>query len=121
MKIRIRGNSIRLRLTQSEVKQFEETGEILDKIQFGTQELIYGLSIFNGSQAEVSYQPNIILVKVPEKEGNHWAATDQVGIEYSLKLNGDSDLKILIEKDFQCLKVRSGGEDADTFPNPEAG
>ena len=37
MKIRIQGNSIRFRLSQSEVAKFHETGRIADSISFGAQ------------------------------------------------------------------------------------
>ena len=35
MKLRIRGNSIRLRLSQQDVKVFGEKGRVEDSIQFG--------------------------------------------------------------------------------------
>ena len=35
MKLRINGNSIRLRLTQSEVAEFAETGKLEERIEFG--------------------------------------------------------------------------------------
>jgi len=44
----------------------------------------------------------------------NWLETDQTGIEAAT-----SSLRILIEKDFQCLH-RASAEDADGFPNPLA-
>jgi len=35
MKLRIRGNSLRLRLLRGEVQQFGETGRVTETIQFG--------------------------------------------------------------------------------------
>ncbi|MEQ1764007.1 MAG: hypothetical protein ABL984_12795, partial [Pyrinomonadaceae bacterium] len=35
MKLRIRGNSVRLRLTQSEVDQLSRTGKISESVEFG--------------------------------------------------------------------------------------
>ncbi|WP_375587860.1 DUF7009 family protein [Flagellimonas aurea] len=41
MKIRIKGNSIRFRLTQSEVKQLSETGSIIETTEFGPSKFQY--------------------------------------------------------------------------------
>lgn len=37
MKLRIRGRSIRCRLTKSEIDRFEETGVIADAVEFGDE------------------------------------------------------------------------------------
>ncbi len=123
MKLRIRGNSIRLRLTQSEVNQFLNQGSISDSIQFGLEpenELKYQLKIAICDHLQANYDQHQITVLVPEQQGLVWANTQEVSMEH-LSTNGqDEQLKILVEKDFQCLVVRSGGEDQDTFPNPHA-
>lgn len=120
MKIRIRGNSLRLRLTQSEVKQFKDTGEIMNLSHFGTGHLVYGLKLYEGDQLESLYQQNQIIVNVPKEQGLHWASSEEVGMDNHQASDENSGMKILVEKDFQCLKTRPGGEDDDTFPNPDA-
>lgn len=122
MKIRIRGNSVRLRLTQSEVNSFNNTGKIIDSIQFSVDpanNLYYALEKADIDQLSTSYTHNQIKVLVPMNMAKHWAESQEVGMEASVQLSSDKILKILVEKDFQCLTARPG-EDDDTFPNPNA-
>jgi len=124
VKIRIRGNSIRLRLTQSEVEEFNSKGMVQDSIQFNPSSadtLIYSLEKADCHELKAIYASDINHVKVymPIESGTQWAESEQVGMENEIHLNGDKQLKILVEKDFQCLKARPG-EDDDTFPNPDA-
>ncbi len=113
MKLRIRDNSIRLRLTQSEVQLFHESGKVAATIHFGDNQLVYALEKADCQALSASYNQNKICILVPTAMANTWATTEQVGMET------DGDLKILVEKDFQCL-VDRGEDDTDTFPNPNA-
>ena len=120
MKIRIRGNSIRLRLQRTEVSLFARTNRVEDKIQFGSNsEIVYSL---NGSataqDVDAALQSNEIRVTVPLKYGVKWATSDQVTMESSKALGGDSTLRIIVEKDFQCLSPRSEEDESDMYPNP---
>ncbi|TAF32177.1 MAG: hypothetical protein EAZ57_09710 [Cytophagales bacterium] len=114
MKLRIKGDSIRLRLTQSEVKALEQNEIVSETTHFATQNLVYKLGGSNSvSEIYVDFAEGILLVLVPAQLLNSWASSDQVGIENKAR-------KILIEKDFQCLTPRAPDEDLDTFPNPNA-
>ncbi|MCU0345456.1 MAG: hypothetical protein MUC59_00845 [Saprospiraceae bacterium] len=124
MKIRISGNSLRLRLSQSEVKTFFEVGEVIDGISFGTSPnatLLYVLKRSQDAEVKATYIHNAITVNVPADIGDTWANSEQeIGIEVTAKTpgkNGDS-LRILIEKDFKCLANRAGEDESDNFPNP---
>ena len=43
MKIRIKGNSVRVRLTRSEVDHFAETGYLEESTEFGNSHFLYAL------------------------------------------------------------------------------
>jgi Family of unknown function (DUF7009) len=119
MKLRIQGNSLRLRLSQSEVAQFSKTGFVEDCVQFAPGvSFAYTLescSSINAPQA--SFQNGWLKFQVPASTCMEWFTTDQVGISADQPLESGKSLSILIEKDFQCLH---GGEqrDPDAFPNP---
>ena len=51
MKLRIKGNSIRFRLTQSEVKIVEQTGLVKDQIKFSIFAFLRPLPWFNSEMA----------------------------------------------------------------------
>jgi len=124
MKIRIKGNSLRLRLTQSEVQQLHQEGFVEEKIMFGidpTEHLRYKIAKSKNIVINVSYKPNEITVTVPENMLATWASTNLVGLEHQIKLEGEERLSILIEKDFKCLQERPGEDESDMFPNPDEG
>ena len=120
MKLRIRGNSIRLRLTQSEVAQLASNGCVEDSISFGSEELRYAVAVGrNGERVKADLRDNRITIYVPADAIAKWADSEQVGIEEGQAIS-KGWLHILIEKDFTCLKPRAGDEDEDTFANPLA-
>ncbi len=121
MKLRIKGNSIRLRLTQSEIQEFQEKGIVKEVIKFGNlplQKMNYILQQFDGNEMNASYESNTMIVNVPNSIAATWVTTNQVGVENRIKINNEEDLFILIEKDFQCLKPRDGEDESEMFPNP---
>ena len=119
MKLRIRGNSIRLRLTQSEVGQLATDGRVENATSFGNTDLRYAVVTNNAERVEADFRDNEITISVPAASIAEWAGSEQVGIDGSQAVP-DGELQILIEKDFACLKPRDGEEDADTFTNPLA-
>ena len=120
MKLRIKGNSIRFRLTQSEVKIVEQTGLVKDQIKFSDSiSLEYEIKAATGLEyVEATYSENKITIKVNESLIRDWAHSDQVTISSSLDLSSNENLTILIEKDFKCLSPRDEDE-SDMFPHPK--
>ena len=121
MKLRIRGNSIRIRISQSELSAIAAGDSVEDSIQFAPgNRLRYGLAVAQSGAARVSFENDRILVQLPQGSVAQWLGPDEVGIEASQAIGGGEQLTILVEKDFTCLAPRDGEEDADTFPNPKA-
>ena len=120
MKLRIKGNSIRFRLTQSEVKIVEQTGLVKDQIKFSNSiSLEYEIKAVTGLEyVEATYSEDKITLKVNESLIRDWAHSDQVTISSSLDLSSNENLTILIEKDFKCLSPRDEDE-SDMFPHPK--
>ena len=120
MKLRIKGNSIRFRLTQSEVKIVEQTGLVKDQIKFSNSiSLEYEIKVATGLEyVEATYSEDKITLKVNESLIRDWAHSDQVTISSSLDLSSNENLTILIEKDFKCLSPRDEDE-SDMFPHPK--
>lgn len=125
MKLRVKGNSIRLRLTQGEVDRFREKGVVREITAFdlsGTRQLIYVVESCDSCQSpEASINNNIITVKVPVETAREWTETDLVGFDNGLDPEEEDSLYILVEKDFQCLHKRPHEDESDHFPNPLAG
>ena len=123
MKIRIQGNSLRLRLTQSEVQQLAGLGKVEAVIRFGAspaQQLVYSLELNSEAEMSAAYADGHIRVFVPRAAALAWANSEQVGLEHEQPLDDNSSLRILVEKDFQCLTDRAHEDESDHFPNPSS-
>ena len=119
MKLRIHGNSLRLRLSQSEVAQFSKTGFVEDGTQFAPGvRLAYSIESSSSLPAPLaSFQDHWLRIQVPSAAATEWFTTDRVAISADQPIEADKALSILIEKDFQCL--HGGAErDPDAYPNP---
>lgn len=121
MKLRIRGDSIRIRVSQAELREIAERGRVRDTIRFGGGVgLTYALETDAGAAAPTArYAGDVISVVLPERTVRRWAASEQVSIEGEQPLEGGEILRILVEKDFACLQPRPGEDESDMFPNPE--
>jgi hypothetical protein len=118
MKIRIKGNSLRYRLTRPEVEKFHQTGYVEEKIGFVGNSLHYCLCITNQEKLSASYYDNQITVYIPASRIEEWKTTEQIGFEEEMKLEGSEEtLHLLVEKDFTCLdKITE--DQSDNYPNP---
>ncbi|MBA3442402.1 MAG: hypothetical protein H0T92_21305 [Pyrinomonadaceae bacterium] len=131
MKLRIRGNSLRLRLTRSEVARLAGGETVEEAIIFGiesNQRLIYALETSpDARHIEADYCGARITVRLPADAAREWANTDMISLNGKQSINANkpnsqSDvLKLLIEKDFSCLTESRGADDEDTFPHPMDG
>ena len=111
MKLRIKANSIRLRLLRSEVEQFAMAGQFSEEIEFGTDRSSYlRYSLVTSPAAES--------ITVPVAIANNWTSSDEVGIECEQPIGSGESLKILVEKDFECIDRPDDPDRADAYPNP---
>jgi hypothetical protein len=119
MKLRIHGNSLRLRLNQAEVAQFSKTGFVEDSIEFAHgASFAYGLeSLSSLSNPQAAFQNGWLRIQIPSAVATEWVTTDRLGVSGEQHLNGGKQLSILIEKDFQCLHS-DDSLDPDAYPNP---
>jgi hypothetical protein len=121
MKLRTTARSIRLRLSQTDVRQFAEIGTVEETIAVNPEteeQFAFRLVRWEGQVPSVGFEKGVLTVSIPAKLADDWTSTDRVGIE-GTHPNGTPDgLNVLIEKDFTCLQPREGDDDKDTFPNP---
>ncbi len=119
MKLRIKGDSVRLRLTQSEVRQLAEAGAVDDAMHIAPgASLTYGLRAADVAGLRAEWEETALTVLVPRGWVSAWAAGDGVGFDGEQTAGEGRRLAILVEKDFECLHKRPDEQDA--FPNPRA-
>lgn len=115
MKLRLQGNSLRLRLTRSEVARLQEHGVVEETAAFGAdQRLTYRVLKYAASDGvQADFRNGIITVHLPAGEVESWATSDEVGLYAQ---NGP--MRIAIEKDFRCLTRSKEEEGPDAYPHP---
>jgi hypothetical protein len=117
MKLRIKGNTIRFRVTQSEVARLGRGQALRDATEFGpAQRLDWILEPATGNAMQASFNGTTVSVRLPDHEIRTWAGSDTVGI-----YGQAGALEISVEKDFHCLHRADAPEEADAFPNPLEG
>lgn len=114
MKIRIKGDTVRYRLTRPEVEEFAVTGIIKEETHFNSKTLTYVLQSSNDSRIRIDFSGDVITVLMPEIMVEEWTTTERVGFE------NDRDTPVIyIEKDFKCLD-NVAEDQSDNYPNPLA-
>ena len=118
MKLRIRGDSVRLRLKRHEVEAIGAGECVVEQTRFPGSALTYRLDVTDGDHISAAYARGELAIRLPRPLAANWANTDEVSL-----VGNSGDLSILVEKDFQCLAPghhRPDEDDEDTFPHPEA-
>ncbi len=122
MKLRIRGNSVRIRVSQTELKQLAEAGLAEDAVRFAPDVgLVYRVRVVPEGPIAAELENGELTVTLPKAVVERWTAPDEVSIRGEQPIGGGETLKILVEKDFECLKPREGEDESDLFPNPAQG
>jgi hypothetical protein len=124
MKLRLKGNSLRLRVTRSEFARLQAGQRIEETVLFPANKdarLSYVLQVGSHSQpVHVAFALQQIVVSVSQGQLASWSDEHQVGVYASLAVNESTNLEVAIEKDFACLDL-SDEDNKDTFANPLAG
>ena len=121
MKIRIKGNFIRYRLTQSEVRALADTGRLEEETCFGpddSQVLRYAIETkenIEGLQADFSH--TLLTLYLPVQAAKNWPEEDRVGFKQEMQVTPITTLFLLLEKDFVCLDDVAEDQ-SDHYPNP---
>ena len=118
MKLRVLGNSIRLRLSQSDLAALLGSGAVEERVVFPAGPVLtYRLESSDADSAEAGYSDDRVVIRFPVVDIERWALPEEVTMRAELSFS-DGRLELLVEKDFRCLSPREGEDDSDLFPNP---
>ncbi len=118
MKIRIKGNAIRYRLTKSDVQQLSTIGKVIETTSFPNKLFTYALQVKPELEnLEASFEQDTITLFVPETFAKEWPENNTVGINATMPLPGTGSLYLLVEKDFVCLDDTTEDQ-SDHYENP---
>lgn len=117
MKIRIKGNSIRMRLTKTDVSRLCESGYLEEQTIFPGTRFMYALEKADVTVLSATFENNKITLHVPASFLKDWAVNDIIGLDAQMPLPSAESLYLLIEKDFACLD-HTTEDQSDNYENP---
>lgn len=120
MKIRIKGDSIRIRLSKTEVDTFGKEGFLEESTHIAQTVFKYGIvSRHDISSMQASFEGGAIHLLIPQHWSEEWVATQRISYDSRVSLDNGGELYLLLEKDFQCLD-NTTEDQSDMYPNPLA-
>ncbi len=121
MKIRIRGNSIRVRLQKQELGHLLERNQVVEQTSIGSRTFYYAIESSDSAPTIcATFNGEGILISAPREMVRNWAASEELSL-YGEQPEPTGVLKILVEKDLKCIKPRSSPlweDESDAYPNP---
>ena len=115
MKLRLTDDTLRLRVSPSEVARLSEEGVVETETALGAgpeKRLVYRLALADAiAHPTVVWESTCIVVQLPSDQGRTWATSEVMGLEAVQRFADGRCLAITVEKDFECLHRKA--EDAD--------
>lgn len=118
MKLRIKANSIRIRLTKTEVSTLANTGYLEEQTRFINNKFVYAVqSVENGNELSASLDALKITLYVSRSLLKDWPVNEVVGFNARMPVAENGSLYLLLEKDFVCLDETTEDQ-SDNYENP---
>ncbi len=116
MKLRIKGNSLRIRLTKTEVSKLAESGYLEEQTIFPNNRFIYALHKTGSEVLSAKFENNKITMFVPVSFIKDWPENNVIGLDTKMPISQTESLYLLIEKDFVCLD-ETAEDQSDNYEN----
>ena len=118
MKLRIHEDSVRLRLTRSEVSALGSDGLVESSLVLPPA-TTFRFRLETGDAFSVSLDDAALTVVVPESAVAGWVGTDEdVGIYGDVRAD-DASVSVIVEKDFNTFIPRPDVDPDEYYPNPK--
>lgn len=119
MKIRLKENSLRIRLLRSEVDKLVKEGYLEEQTAFVNHTLIYAVQSREvGEQLSADFIENKITMHVPISLISDWAINSIIGFSAKMPITETINLSLLLEKDFVC-NDETTEDQSDNYINPD--
>jgi hypothetical protein len=100
MKLRIRGNSIRIRVSKTELAKIAETGRAEESVRFSSEQgLRYGIEVRPTGAVTATFAGDAIIIRLPKPRLDLWLRANEISVEGSQPIGGGKVLQIVLEKD----------------------
>src|SRR5450755_3551666 len=120
MKLRLRADSLRLRLTRPEVQQLAQSGSVEERVHITPPGiLVYRLKrTKTAATLGATYENGVVEIQIPEDMARAWCASELVTLAH-VQPHGEVRLRIVVEKDYACLAPREDEDETDNFQHPK--
>lgn len=119
MKIRIRGNTVRFRLTKNEVAKLCREKSVEERTNFSDLDFIYEVKVTEAEHLDIHFLNNKISLQIAASLLENWDTNDRVGFSHTVAGSNGKTIDLLLEKDFTCLEDR-GEDESNNYPNPKS-
>lgn len=106
MKLRIEGNSLRLRLSEAEVQRFAQTGRVDAAVAFGPEEsqILHYVLVRREAIAGITadFTGHAITIYLPDSAAAAWADNAEASLSGTVENGTAQGLQVLVEKDLDC-------------------
>ncbi len=117
MKLRFRGNTLRLRVNQREVASLADGRSLEEAIAFPNDaRFVYLFEPNAEGERGAAFEHGRIRIQAPLQDVRAWAQGDAVGLYFDLPAGATTLLRIAIEKDLECVDGPPEEYDPYAFP-----
>lgn len=100
MKLWIRGNSLRLRVSKTELAKLADTGKVEETVRFSSERALrYAIEVRPTGAVTAAFTGDAIVVALPKPRLDLWLRPAEVSVEGSQPIGGGKILEIVLEKD----------------------
>lgn len=116
MKLRFRGNTLRLRVNQREARMLAGGLSLREEVLFpNLAKLQYVFEPRASGPVQATFEGGIVRVVAPLTEVRNWARSEAIGLYFEVQAD-DTVLKVSIEKDLECTDGTPETHEPDAFP-----
>ncbi|MBT0606723.1 DUF7009 family protein [Aequorivita echinoideorum] len=121
MKIRIRDNSVRLRLTKTDIRNLRDNHLVSSKTEFSQVEIFEYELRSDTAYTEISakFKEGKITIQIPLRDAEILTETEEITIRGTQNNGMDSQLSLLIEKDLECIDA-TDEDQSDMYENKKS-
>jgi hypothetical protein len=110
MKLKIRGNSLRMRVSQTELAKLAATGKVEETVRFSSDRALrYAIEVRPTGAVTAAFSGEEILVTLPKPRLDLWLRPAEVSVEGSQPIGGGKILEIVLEKDAAAVRRADAG------------
>ena len=120
MKIRLLDQSLRIRISKTELDTLADGADVIAITDFGFKSIQFVLKKTDTSGIVLTESQRAICLGIPINYVNRMHTSNKVGFQQRILLSNNLYLNCKIEKDYKCLTERNEDE-SDLFINPNKG